>query len=68
VPSDPNDRKLNAVAAFRRKATYYRNHRETKLQEGVGLTIAEMDAILAERGLPPVTDADLRRWDQKRGA
>lgn len=66
TPSDPNERKANALAAFRRKATYFKNHPGTKLQEGVGLTISEMDAILAERGLRAVTDEDVRRWQRKR--
>jgi hypothetical protein len=64
--SGVNTQKAIAMAAFRRKATYYRTHKGTKLQEGLGLTISEMDAILAERGLPPVTDQDLSRWNRKR--
>jgi hypothetical protein len=63
----PKDRDSNAITAFRRKATYFKNRPATKLQEGLGLTVAQMDAILSERGLPPVTDADLKRWQRKRG-
>jgi hypothetical protein len=62
----PTDRKRTALAAFRRKATYLKNRPSAKLQEGHGLTIDEMNAVLAERGLSPVSDEDLARWQRRR--
>lgn len=65
--NEPTDRKRAALAAFRRKATYVKNRPWAKLHEGHGLTIDEMNAVLAERGLPPVSDEDLARWRRRSG-
>jgi hypothetical protein len=47
--------KKHALAAFRRKVTYAMNRPSTKLQQGHGLTIEEMNAVLEEQQLPPVS-------------
>jgi hypothetical protein len=61
-------RKRSDIAAFRRKATYFKNHPGTRLQEGLGLSIDEMNEVLRERGLGPVSDEDQRRWARKRSS